>query len=46
MGQMVDDVKVATECRKPVTFFGRTGGVIPSPAEVLAEIEKIAGGLN
>ena len=46
MGQMVDDVKVATECKKPVTFFGRTGGVIPSPAEVLAEIEKIAGGLN
>ena len=46
MGQMVDDVKVATECRKPVSFFGRTGGVIPSPAEVLAEIEKIAGGLN
>ena len=45
MGQMVDDVKVATECKKPVTFFGR-GGVIPSPAEVLAEIEKIAGGLN
>ena len=46
MGQMVDDVKVATECKKPVTFFGRTGGVIPSPADVLAEIEKIAGGLN
>ena len=45
-GQMVDDVKVATECKKPVTFFGRTGGVIPSPADVLAEIEKIAGGLN
>lgn len=46
MGQMVDDVKVATECKKPVSFFGRTGGVIPSPADVLAEIEKIAGGLN
>jgi len=46
MGQMTDDVKVATECKKPVTFFGRTGGILPSPAEVLAEIEKIAGGLN
>ncbi len=46
MGQMVDDVKVATSCKKPVTFFGRTGGVIPAPADVLAEIEKIAGGLN
>ncbi|MCI8388677.1 MAG: 3-methyl-2-oxobutanoate dehydrogenase subunit VorB [Clostridiales bacterium] len=46
MGQMVDDVKVATDCKRPVSFFGRTGGVIPTPAEVLAEIEKIAGGLN
>ena len=46
MGQMVDDVKVSTECKRPVSFYGRTGGVIPTPAEVLAEIEKIAGGLN
>ena len=46
MGQMVDDVKVSTECRRPVSFYGRTGGVIPAPAEILAEIEKIAGGLN
>ncbi len=42
MGQMVDDVKVATECKKPVSFFGRTGGMIPSPDEILAEIEKLA----
>ncbi len=45
MGQMVDDVKVATECKKPVSFFGRTGGMIPSPDEVLAEIEKLAATL-
>ena len=44
MGQMIDDVRLATECRLPVSFFGRTGGVIPTPAEVLAEIEKLAGG--
>ena len=44
MGQMSDDVRLATECRLPVSFFGRTGGVIPTPAEVLAEIEKLAGG--
>lgn len=44
MGQMIDDVRLATECRLPVAFFGRTGGVIPTPAEVLAEIEKLAGG--
>ncbi len=45
MGQMVDDVKVATECRVPVSFYGRTGGVLPSAEELLAEIEKINGGL-
>lgn len=44
MGQMVDDVKLALDCRLPVHFFGRTGGMIPSPAEVLTAIKKIAGG--
>lgn len=46
MGQMVDDVKLATECKLPVAFFGRTGGVIPTPAEVLSEIKKLAGGVE
>ena len=40
MGQMVDDVKLAINCSKPVEFFGRTGGVIPKPSEVLEEIKK------
>ncbi|WP_302822553.1 3-methyl-2-oxobutanoate dehydrogenase subunit beta, partial [uncultured Anaerotruncus sp.] len=44
MGQMVDDVRIAVNGRAPVSFFGRTGGVIPTPAEVLSEIEKMAGG--
>lgn len=44
MGQMVDDVKLAINCSKPVHFFGQTGGVIPTPAEVLENIEKIMGG--
>ena len=43
MGQMIDDVKLAINCSKPVEFFGRTGGVIPTPAEVLAEIKKVGG---
>ena len=30
MGQMVDDVRLATECRIPVSFFGRTGDDMPS----------------
>jgi 2-oxoglutarate ferredoxin oxidoreductase subunit alpha len=44
LGQMVDDVRSAIEYKKPVHFFGRTGGIIPKPAEILSEIEKIAGG--
>ncbi|NMP37912.1 MAG: 3-methyl-2-oxobutanoate dehydrogenase subunit VorB [Clostridiales bacterium] len=44
MGQMVDDVRLAIECSRPVSFFGHTGGIIPDPAEVLAEIEKLSGG--
>ncbi len=41
MGQMVDDVKLAIDCKVPVQFYGRTGGMIPTPAEVLSEIERI-----
>lgn len=40
MGQMIDDVKLAIECKKPVLFFGHTGGVVPTPAEVLEQIER------
>jgi 2-oxoglutarate ferredoxin oxidoreductase subunit alpha len=39
MGQMVDDIKLALECRIPVDFLGRTGGNIPSVKEV---VDKIA----
>ncbi|MGL5512493.1 MAG: transketolase C-terminal domain-containing protein, partial [Sporomusa sp.] len=44
MGQMVNDVKLAVECKLPVHFFGRTGGVIPTPAEVLQQIKRISAG--
>lgn len=43
MGQMIEDVKLACECSRPVHFVGRTGGVIPTPAEVLREIKRIVG---
>ena len=42
MGQMVDDVRLAVNGRAPVSFFGRTGGVIPTPGEVLAQVEALA----
>ncbi len=44
MGQMVDDVKLAIDCAKPVYFYGRTGGVLMTPDEVIAELEKIEKG--
>lgn len=39
MGQMIDDVKLALDCTIPVKFYGRTGGNIPKPAEILNNIE-------
>jgi 2-oxoglutarate/2-oxoacid ferredoxin oxidoreductase subunit alpha len=42
MGQMVDDVRLAVNGRIPVAFFGRAGGIIPTPAEVLDEITRLA----
>ncbi|MBR5258906.1 MAG: 3-methyl-2-oxobutanoate dehydrogenase subunit VorB [Eggerthellaceae bacterium] len=41
MGQMVDDVKLAVNGKRPVEFYGRTGGVIPTPAETLEKIREI-----
>jgi 2-oxoglutarate ferredoxin oxidoreductase subunit alpha len=44
-GQMIEDVKLAVNCSIPVEHFGRYGGIIPSPDEVVAALEqKIIGG--
>ena len=40
-GQMVEDVRLAVEGRCPVAFHGRTGGMLPSPDEVLAELRRL-----
>ncbi len=39
-GQMVEDVKLATNCSVPTEHFGRFGGIIPTPGEVLEALEK------
>lgn len=44
-GQMVDDVKLAVNGRRPVHFYGRTGGTIPTPGEVLEELKRIGDSL-
>lgn len=45
MGQMVDDVRLVVAGRKPVEFYGRTGGMIPTPKEVYEQIVRINGGV-
>ena len=42
MGQMIEDVRLATECRVPVTLCNRVGGMIPSPEQVLEAIVAAA----
>jgi 2-oxoglutarate/2-oxoacid ferredoxin oxidoreductase subunit alpha len=40
-GQMVEDVALAVNGKCPVHFYGRMGGMIPSPDEVLNKIEAL-----
>jgi 2-oxoglutarate ferredoxin oxidoreductase subunit alpha len=42
-GQMIEDVKLSIGCSRPVYFYGRTGGEMPSEKEVISEIRKIYG---
>ena len=44
MGQMIEDVKLATNCRAEYRLCNRVGGMIPSPDEVLAAIREAAKG--
>ena len=46
MGQMIEDVRLATKCQKPVSLCNRCGGMIPSPDEVLEAIKNAAKGAN
>jgi 2-oxoglutarate/2-oxoacid ferredoxin oxidoreductase subunit alpha len=41
MGQMVEDVRAAVGHDVPVEFFGRTGGIVPSPDEVAAQMRRV-----
>ncbi len=43
MGQMVEDVKLAVNGKADVHFFGRTGGIIPTPNEIINKVKEIAG---
>jgi 2-oxoglutarate ferredoxin oxidoreductase subunit alpha len=41
-GQMLEDVRLAVHDRLPVEFYGRTGGVIPLPDEILEALQSVA----
>jgi 2-oxoglutarate ferredoxin oxidoreductase subunit alpha len=40
-GQMVEDVRLGVEGRCPVNFYGRMGGIIPSPEEIVGALERL-----
>jgi len=44
MGQMIDDIRLYTGCKRPVGLCNRCGGMIPSPDEVLDSIRKATKG--
>ena len=46
MGQMIEDVKLAVNGKATVSLCNRTGGMIPSPEQVLEEILKVNKGGN
>ena len=46
MGQMIEDVRLAVNGKAPVTLCNRSGGMIPSPEQVLESILKVNNGGN
>lgn len=44
MGQMVEDVRLAVDGKKPVRFYSTLGGFVPTPAGMIEEIVKLQEG--
>jgi len=42
-GQMWEDVRLAVNGKKPTPFYGRMGGIVPTPVEVFNELKKQMG---
>jgi 2-oxoglutarate/2-oxoacid ferredoxin oxidoreductase subunit alpha len=43
-GQMLEDVRMASQNRVPIEFFARLGGIMPLPDEILPEIKRLVNG--
>ncbi|HHV78102.1 MAG TPA: 3-methyl-2-oxobutanoate dehydrogenase subunit VorB [Firmicutes bacterium] len=41
-GQMIEDVMLAVNGKKPVHFYGKTGGMVPAPRDILAKLRVVA----
>lgn len=41
MGQMIEDIRLAEECRRPVSLCSRTGGMIPTGEQILDALRKL-----
>ena len=39
-GQMVQDVRLAVNGALPVEHFGRLGGIVPDPEEIVAALKE------
>ena len=43
MGQMIEDVKLAVHEHVPVEFYGRVGGMVPTPGEIADKVRELVG---
>jgi 2-oxoglutarate ferredoxin oxidoreductase subunit alpha len=43
MGQMIEDVERSVSGQRPVHWYGKCGGEVPTPEEVMEEVKKRRG---
>jgi 2-oxoglutarate ferredoxin oxidoreductase subunit alpha len=46
LGQMIEDVRLCVEGAVPVHFYGRVGGMVPTPQEILEKLREVSAGLG
>ncbi len=39
MGQMVEDVRLAVRAKRPVKWYGKCGGDVPTPEDVMGAVK-------
>lgn len=46
MGQMIDDVRLAVNGERPVEFYGRSGGMVPTVNDIVDKVMELNGEEN